>query len=64
MKLRNGRHGRDAFTAQLSELFSLGGVDIDETIHVADAEFLDAVWRMELPLWSKTMNQNTFYKQG
>ena len=50
MKLRNSRHGRDALAAQLSQLLPLGGINVDEAVHVADAESLHAVRGMELPL--------------
>lgn len=50
MELRNGRDGGDAFAAELGQLFALGRVDVDEAVHVADAEPLHVVRGTELPL--------------
>lgn len=54
MELRDRRHGRDAIATQLSQLLPFRGVDVDEAVHVPDAEALDAVAGMLLPLCSKT----------
>lgn len=54
MELRNSRHSSDAITPELGQLLPLGGVDIDEAVHVADAEPVDVVPRVELPLRSET----------
>lgn len=50
MELRDRRHGRDAVPAQLRQLLAPGRVDVDEAVHVADAEALDRVRRAQLPL--------------
>lgn len=50
MKLRNGGHGRDALAAQLRHLLASPRVHVDEAVHVADAEALDAVRGLQLPL--------------
>jgi hypothetical protein len=55
MKLRHRRHSRDAVATQLRQLLALGRVDIHEAVHVADAEALDAVLRVELPLGAETI---------
>jgi len=54
MKHRHGRHSRDTRTPELGELPALGGVDVDEAVHVADAETLDRGWGVELPLGAET----------
>lgn len=54
MELRDRRHGRDAIATQLRQLLPFRGVDVDEAVHVPDAEALDAVAGMLLPLRSKT----------
>ena len=54
MELSHGRHGGDAFAAQLRQLLSVGGVDVDEAVHVADAEAVDRIGRVELPLGAET----------
>ena len=52
MKLRHGRHSRDTLAAQLRHLLALGGVDVDEAVHIADAEALRGGERVrgEVPL--------------
>jgi len=52
MELRDGWNGGDAFAAQLRELLSLRCVYVHEAVHVADAEALDAVLGVLLPLGS------------
>ena len=54
MELRYRWHSRDAIPAQLRQLIPLGGVDVYEPVHVADAETVNGIWRMALPLGSKT----------
>lgn len=49
MKLRHGRHGGDAITAQLRQLLAVGGVYVDKAIHVANAEALHGVGGCLLP---------------
>lgn len=61
VKLRNSRHGSDARSTQLSQLLASGGVNIDKTIHVADAEPLDIVRRVKLPLSAETGREKTSY---
>lgn len=55
MELRNSRHRSDAIAAELGQLLSLGSVNVDEAVHVADAEPVDVVLRAELPLRSETV---------
>lgn len=55
MKLRHGRHRRDALPSQLCQLLPFGCVNVDEAVHVADAETLDRVWGVELPLGAETV---------
>ena len=54
MELSHRGHGGDVIAAQLGQLFARSRVDVDEAVHVADAEALHAVRGRELPLWSKT----------
>ena len=54
VKLCNSRHGRDAISAQLRELLTFGGVDIDKAVHVPNAEAVDAVAGVLLPLCAET----------
>lgn len=53
MELSDGGHGGDALAPELRELFPLGRVDVDETVHIADAETLDVVLGLGLPLGSE-----------
>lgn len=53
MELGDRRHSGDALAAQLSELLSFGGVDVDEAVHVPDAETVDRVGWVALPLGSE-----------
>jgi len=53
MKLGHRRHSRNALAAQLRQLLAFCGVDIDEAVHVADAEALDVVLGVLLPLCSE-----------
>lgn len=55
MKLRHRRHSRDALAPQLSQLLSFRRVDVDEAVHVADAEALDGVRGVELPLCAEAV---------
>jgi hypothetical protein len=50
MKHRNSGNSRDTLSTKLRQLLPFRGVDVDEAIHVADAETLDVVARCELPL--------------
>jgi hypothetical protein len=52
VKLCNSRHRRDTLAPQLSQLLSFRRVNINETIHIANAEALDVVLRRLLPLGS------------
>ena len=58
MEHRNGRDGRDALSAQLSQLLSRSGVDVHESVHVADAELRYAVLRILLPLRFQSRGKN------
>lgn len=55
MELRNSWYSCDTITTQLGELFTLRCVYVDKAIHVADAEALDAVLWVELPLCTQTV---------
>lgn len=55
MKLRHRRYCRYPFPTQLRQLLAFGRVDIDEAVHVADAQALDGVWGVELPLGAKAV---------
>lgn len=55
MELRDRRHGRDAVPAQLRQLLAFGCVDVDEAVHVADAEALDRVRGAQLPLGAEAV---------
>lgn len=60
MELSDGRNGGDAVAAKLCQLLAFRSVDVNETIHVANAEPLDGVGRLCLPLSTKaTMNQES-----
>lgn len=59
MELRDGRHSADALAAELGDLLPFARVDVDEAIHVADAEALDAVLRLQLPLSSQTVKKDS-----
>lgn len=50
MELRHGGDGGDGVAAELGQLVAAGGVDVDEAVHVADAEALDRGRGVELPL--------------
>ena len=52
MELGHRRHSSDAIAAQLRQLLSLTSVDVDEAIHIADAETLYVVSGELLPLRS------------
>lgn len=54
MELSDGRYSTDSGTTQLSELLAFTCIDIDEAIHVAYAEPLNAVLRLHLPLCAET----------
>lgn len=54
MELGDRRDSGDAVAAQLRQLLAGGGVDVDEAVHVADAEALDAVLGGEVPLGPKS----------
>lgn len=56
MELGHRRHGGDGVAAQLGQLVTRRRVDVDEAVHVADAEALHPVRGRELPLRSKTRN--------
>lgn len=56
MELGHSGHGGDVVTAQLGQLATRCRVDVDEAVHVADAEALHPVRGRELPLRSKTRN--------
>jgi hypothetical protein len=45
-------HRRDAVASKLCQLLSFGRVDIDEAVHVTNAEPLNAILRKLLPLCS------------
>lgn len=51
----NGGDGRDAVAAQLGQLVTGGGVDVDEPVHVADAETLDWGLGVLLPLGAEAV---------
>ena len=56
MENGHGRHGRDGISAQLRELLAASGVDVDEAVHVADAEALrGGGGRVGLPLGSEAV---------
>lgn len=50
MENSHGRHGGDALTIKLGELVARRAVDVDEAVHVSDAEALDGGLRVLLPL--------------
>ena len=54
MELRHRWYGCDPFSTQLRQLISVCGVDVYKPVHVTDAEAVDGIWRMTLPLRSKT----------
>ena len=55
MEFRNGGHSSDTVTTQLCQLLALRGVDIDETVHISDAEALDVVLWVLLPLGAESV---------
>lgn len=54
VELGDGRHGRDVIAAQLGQLVTSRGVDVDEAVHITDAEALHPVRGRKLPLRPKT----------
>ena len=64
MELRHGRYGGDTIATQLRQLFAGSGVDVDEAVHVADAEALDGVSGTELPLGAEATIQNDYQSLG
>ena len=54
MELCDGGNGCDAVAAQLRQLDAGRGVDVDEAVHVADAEALHAVSGGEMPLGTES----------
>jgi len=52
MELCNCWHRSDAIPTQLRQLLALCGININESVHVADAEPLHAILRELLPLCS------------
>ena len=55
MELSDSRHSRDGVASQLRELLAAGAVYIDKTVHVANAETVDRVGGMALPLGSESV---------
>jgi hypothetical protein len=55
MKLRNSWDSRNAITAQLSKLLAFCGIYVDKPVHISNAEPLDAIRRVELPLRTQTV---------
>jgi hypothetical protein len=53
-----GRYSRNALSSQLGQLLSLHGVDIDETVHISNAEALDIVTGSELPLRTESLGMS------
>jgi|TARA_R110002003_G_scaffold63_7_gene5851 hypothetical protein len=45
-------HCSDAFASKLRQLLAFGGVNVDEAVHIANAESLYAILRILLPLCS------------
>ena len=62
MELCYGRDGSDAIAAELSKLLATGAVYVDEAIHVADAETVDGVWWMALPLGTEACEDISSYE--
>lgn len=60
MKLGHGRNGSYTIVAQLRYLLTRRRVDINEAVHVANAEPLRGVCREELPLRPKTGRRDWF----
>lgn len=54
MELRYCRHSCDALATQLGKLLAIGCVNIDKAIHIADAEALNGVAGLGLPLSSQS----------
>jgi hypothetical protein len=52
MEFGHRRHRRNALPTELRQLLAFSSVDIDEAIHIADAEALNAVLGKLLPLGS------------
>lgn len=49
------RDGSDILASQLGELAAVGAIDVHKPVHVPDAEFLDQVGRVAMPLWFQTV---------
>ena len=47
-------HGGDTITTELGQLIAVGAVDVDEAVHVSDAEALDGGLGGCLPLGAET----------
>ena len=58
MKYRYCRNSSDAITAQLGKLVTTGTVNINESVHVADAELLDMGLRIQLPLGTQANKES------
>jgi hypothetical protein len=56
MELCYRRYSCDSIATELCQLRAVGGIDVDEAVHVADAEALNIVGGEELPLSAKTEN--------
>jgi len=54
MKLSHGGHSTNAHASQLSELLAFAREYVNEAVHVADTESLNAILWLQLPLRTKT----------
>ena len=59
VELCDGGDSSDAIATQLRKLLTLGCVDVDEAVHVADAEALHAVLWLLLPLRAQNRNPSS-----
>jgi hypothetical protein len=54
VKHSNSRHSSYSIAAELGKLITAAAVDINKTVHVSNAEALDRRLRVQLPLRTKT----------
>lgn len=55
VELRNSRHSRDIGASKLRNLDAVASVDIDKAVHVTNAQTLDTVLRLLMPLGFETV---------
>ena len=57
MENRNSWNSGDPLSSQLGELHAIGAVHVDKSVHVSNAEFLNGILWISLPLWSQSIDK-------